>query len=569
MWNVLSGRVRSLAVAAEEIRQVPERIRTAARLGRQSGMLWSLTTPGVVELGRVLVSGSQNPSLIYRVNARNLPSKPALIWRGRTTSWAELDERIDRLSAGLARRGIGRKKSVILMMHNRQEFVELGAAAARGGAAAVSISWRTTPKELVYLATHSGAQGIVTEPELLPIIEQAKDELPPYFLENIFVAGGESRTRGPLRTTALDELLEDPAPKRNGIDKSGDDDAAVVIYTSGTTGKPKGAVRKFPKDTLQAAFRFINETPMRVDDVHLVTCPLYHSTAFGFLTFAHVLGSTVVLMDEFKPESFLAMVEKHEVTTTAMVPTMLHRVLELPAETRARYDARSLRAVFTTGAALPGPLAAEFMDAYGDVVFNLYGSTETGMVTLAKPDDLRNAPGTIGKAVPGNEIRLLDDDRNEVGPGGVGELYVKNKVLVAGYHKDDKATSDSMIDGFFSVGDLARKDRDGRYFIEGRKRDMVISGGVNVYPAEVESVLEQHPAVGEVAVVGVPDREWGERVRAFVVPKLGMTLDEAALKAYAKERLAGPKVPRDFVFLDVLPRNPTGKVLKRELRERT
>lgn len=314
--------------------------------------------------------------------------------------------------------------------------------------------------------------------------------------------------------------------------------------------------------------RFINETTMRVDDVHLVTCPLYHSTAFGFLAFAHVLGNTVVLMDEFKPEAFLQHVDKHEITTTAMVPTMLHRILELPAATRTRYNARSLRVVFTTGAALPGPLANEFMDEFGDVLFNLYGSTETGMVTLAKPVDLRDAPGTIGKAVPGNDIRLVDDSKRDVGPGGVGELFVKNKVLVAGYHKDDQATSDSMLDGYFSVGDLARKDRDGRYFIEGRKRDMVISGGVNVYPAEVEAVLEQHPAVGEVAVIGVPDREWGERVRAFVVPRQGMKLDEGELKAFTKERLAGPKVPRDFVFLDVLPRNPTGKVLKRELRER-
>ena len=181
------------------------------------------------------------------------------------------------------------------------------------------------------------------------------------------------------------------------------------------------------------------------------------------------------------------------------------------------------------------------------------------MVTLAKPEDLRAAPGTIGKAVPGNDIRLLDDNRRDVGPNGVGELFVKNKVSVSGYHKDDKATDDSKVDGFFSVGDLARRDRDGRYFIEGRKRDMVISGGVNVYPAEVEGVLESHPGVGEVAVVGVPDREWGERVRAFVVAKPGVTLDESELKTFTRERLAGPKVPRDFVFLDALPRNPTGK----------
>jgi fatty-acyl-CoA synthase len=570
MWNVLSARWLgrdSLAAGLRDAREVPERIRTSVQLGRQSGMLWSLTRQGLVELVRVLASGSQNPSLIYRVNARNTPRKPALIWRGRTTSWAELDERIDRLSAGLARRGIGRKKSVILMMRNRQEFVELGAAAARGGAAAVSISWRSTPQELVYLARHSGARGIVTEPELLSTLEQVRDELPAELLENVLVTGGTGMSSGPLCTTALDTLYDDPPPRRGGLDPANDEDAAVVIYTSGTTGKPKGAVRKFPKDTMQAAFRFINETPMRVDDVHLVACPLYHSTAFGFMSLSAILGQTVVLMDEFKPEPFLELVDRHGVTTTAVVPTMLQRLLDVPLETRNKYDARTLRAVFSGGAPLPSPVATDFMDAFGDVLFNFYGATETGLVTLAKPADLRAAPGTIGKALPGNDIRLLGENGREVASGEVGELYVKNKLLVAGYHDDPEATAQSMRDGFFSVGDLARRDASGHYFIEGRKRDMVISGGVNVYPAEVEGVLEQHPDVAEVAVVGVPDREWGERVRAFVVRKTGTSVDEGTLKAFARERLAGPKVPREYVFIDALPRNPTGKVLKRELRD--
>jgi fatty-acyl-CoA synthase len=284
------------------------------------------------------------------------------------------------------------------------------------------------------------------------------------------------------------------------------------------------------------------------------------------MSLSAILGQTVVLMDEFKPEPFLELIDRHAVTTTAVVPTMLHRVLSLPLATRKKYDARTLRAVFSGGAPLPAPLATDFMDAYGDVLFNFYGSTETGLVTLAKPADLRAAPGTIGKALPGNEILLLGEDRREVKAGEVGELYVKNKMLVAGYHNDEAATEQSMIDGFFSVGDLARRDASGHFFIEGRKRDMVISGGVNVYPAEVEGVLEQHPDVAEVAVIGVPDNEWGERVRAFVVKKHGSNLDEGMLKVFVRERLAGPKVPRDYVFIEHLPRNPTGKVLKRELR---
>ena len=563
MWNVLS-RARALREGAREL---PDRVRVASQLSRESGMLWSLTPPGAVELLKVFTSGTQNPSRIYRVHGRNSPSKPALIWRGRTMTWAELDERIDRFSAGLQRRGIGRRESIVLMLHNRPECVELGGAAARCGAAAVTVSWRSTAKELTYLVNHSGARGIVIEPELLPVLEEASPELSAAVLSNVFVVGPSSVSSSKLKITPLDALLEEH-PRDLTADGGGEDDAAVVVYTSGTTGKPKGAVRKFPKDTIQAAMRFINETPMRVDDVHLVACPLYHSTAFGFLSLSHLLGATAVLMDEFKAEPFLELVERYSVTSTAVVPTMLHRVLELPEEVRNRYDTRSLRIVFAGGAPLPARLAIDFMDAFGDVIYEFYGATETGLVTLAKPEDLRAAPGTIGKAIPGNDIRLLDECKRDVPTGEIGELYVKNKLLVAGYHKDDAATRSSMVDGYFSVGDLARRDRDGRYFIEGRKRDMVISGGVNVYPAEVEGVLEQHPDIGEVAVVGVPDREWGERVRAFVVPRAGATLDERELKAFARERLAGPKVPRDFVVIDALPRNPTGKVLKRELRER-
>jgi fatty-acyl-CoA synthase len=286
---------------------------------------------------------------------------------------------------------------------------------------------------------------------------------------------------------------------------------------------------------------------------------------------SQILGATIVLMDEFDPERFLQMIEKHRVTTTVLVPTMLHRLLKLGDDVIRRYDTRSLRALFCTSAPLPGPDSDRAMELFGDIVYNLYGSTETGTVTLAKPRDLRASPGTIGRAVAGNDIRLLDDEGREVPDGEVGELFTKNAMLVAGYHEDDEATKGSMRDGYFSVGDLARRDKNGCYHIEGRKRDMIISGGVNVYPAEVEAVLEGCEEIDEVAVVGIPDPEWGERVTAFVVLKNGVVDDgvDARLKAYCKERLAGPKVPRAIVVMnEPLPRNPTGKVLKRELRAR-
>jgi fatty-acyl-CoA synthase len=543
------------------IAEMPDRARTLARVIRQSGLLFELHLPGLrVALGATF-RGARNPSLIFALHGANSPDKTAILWRDRCVTYGQLDARMNQAAAGLQRLGFRRNTSVVIMMRNRPEFLEVQGGTGRLGAAAVSVSWRSTPAELVYLAQHCGAKAIVFEADLWPVVEQAKKSLPGIDDRAFIAVGGDA----PGCSRYEDDLLVGSgAPLEVLVDAQ--EDAAVVIYTSGTTGKPKGAVRKFPKDAMHAAMQFICETPMRVDDIHLVTCPLYHSTAFGFLAFNALLGGTAVLMDEFKPEPFLELVERHGVTTTAVVPTILHRVMALDPGIRDKYDVRSMRAIFTVGAPLSGALGTSVMDRFGDVLYNCYGATETGLVTMAKPSDLRAAPGSIGKALPGNEVRLLDDNGVEVPLGEVGELYVRNKMLVAGYHNDAESTRASMKDGFFSVGDLARRDRDGRYAIEGRKRDMIISGGVNVYPAEVEEALEAHPDVAEVAIVGVEDPEWGERVRAFVVRRAGSSIDEGTLKVWCRERLAGPKVPRDFVFLDALPRNQMGKVLKRELR---
>lgn len=558
-------RVRRLA---ETLADVPDRVRAATHVFVASGLYRETRLASVVELLRGVLAGQQNPALVYRVHARGHGDKVAVIERDRAVTFAELDARIDRVAAGLARRGVGRRARMILMTRNRLEFLEVSAACARSGAGAVSVGWRSTAQELAYVATHSGARALLVERDLLPVVAAAREELPAALLENLFVVGEGTSVPEGLAVRPYEELLAHAPAARSDREASVDEDAALVVYTSGTTGKPKGAVRKFPKSAIQGALRFLAETPLRVDDVHLVACPLYHSTAFGFATLSQVLSATIVIQDHFEPEAFLRLVERHRATTTALVPTMLQRILDLPPEIRRRYDTRTLRAVFSGGAPLPVPVANAFMDVFGDILWNFYGATETGLVTLASPGDLRAAPGTIGRLVPGNHVRLLDEARREVRAGEVGELFVKNDLLIAGYHGDESATRESMHDGYFSVGDLARRDRAGRFFLEGRKRDMVISGGVNVYPAEVEAVLEAHPDVVEAAVVGVPDREWGERVRAFVVARAGAELDEGAVRAFARERLSGAKVPRDVVFLERLPRNPTGKVLKRELRER-
>ncbi len=555
--------IRSLDLMLSEelirrVRQVPTRLHALATLMARDG-LWRRTSPrGMLVIAQTLAKRAMNPTLIYKIHAANNPNHPALIWRGTAYRYAEIDAYMDAVACWLNARGIARGDRAMLFMRNRPEYIVVQGATTRAGCGSVNASWRSTPAELLYLLTNSRAKAVFFEASQIATIDAVRPSCP--WVEQ-WVSLDESNDN----VVSYESILLGGGDY--AIAKGSDEDAAVFIYTSGTTGKPKGAVRKFPRDAVFGAMQFIAATPMSCNDVHLVTCPLYHSTAFGFSSLTQLLGGSVVIMDEFRPEVFLELVAKHRVTTTALVPTMLHRILALGSEVLRRYDTSSLRVIFTGGAPLPGPLGQAVMDHFGDVLFNFYGATEVGLVTLATPDDLRQEPTTIGRVVPGNEVRLLDDSGKPVPQGQVGELFVRNSTLVEGYHDDSSATEASMREGFFSVGDLARCDHQGRYFIEGRTRDMIISGGVNVYPAEVEGALERHPAVAEVAVVGVPDREWGERVRAFVVLRTDAELSADDLKVWCKSQLAGAKVPRDFVFLDALPRNPTGKVLKRELRE--
>lgn len=568
MVNTSDSRVRkqlqlarnALGLVADAAREQIETARVATRIGLRSGLAFHLRPRGVVALARSRMGGSLGLASIFRIHAANQPDAIATVCEGRRTTYGEIDARIDRLAARLRRdHGIGRGDAAILLLHNRAEFVEVQAAMTRLGGAAVSASWRATPDELEYLAAHSGARAIFVEAELAPTIAAARARLRGVPEGNVFAVAGDAGGLVPY------EALVAPGAPIDVVRDASGEDAAVVVYTSGTTGKPKGAVRRFPKNAQLGFLQSIDELDLRRDDRHLAICPLYHTTAFGFASFTFVLGGTVVIEPRFTPEGALARIEDQRITTTAMVPTMLHRILELPVATRRRYDTRSLRAVFSGGAPLTGALARAFIEAYGHVLYNFYGATETGLNTIATPDELLRSPGTIGHVVPGNEIRILDDEGREVERGATGELFVRNAMLVD-YHRDDEATRASMRAGFFSVGDLAHFDEHGLVHLDGRKRDMIISGGVNVYPAEVEEVLAKHPAVGEVAVIGVDDADLGERVRAFVAPREGARVEPSELIAWCRERLSGPKVPRDVRVLVDLPKNPTGKILKRELR---
>jgi fatty-acyl-CoA synthase len=306
----------------------------------------------------------------------------------------------------------------------------------------------------------------------------------------------------------------------------------------------------------------LSKLPLRAGRVTHVAAPLFHSWGLAHFTLGMLLNSTLSLTRKFDPESTLAEIERTRAEALVVVPVMMQRILELPAETRRRYDTSSLRVVAASGSALPGDLATRWMDEFGDRLYNLYGSTEVAWATIATPEDMRAAPGTAGRTPRGTVVRIYDERGHELPAEDTGRIFVGNDVLFEGY---TGGGSKDVIDGMMATGDVGRLDAAGRLFVEGRDDEMIVSGGENVFPQEIEDLLAGHGGVAEVAVIGVDDEKFGQRLRAFVVPAQGAKPGEDELKRYVKENLAGYKVPREIVFLEELPRNATGKVLKREL----
>jgi fatty-acyl-CoA synthase len=337
----------------------------------------------------------------------------------------------------------------------------------------------------------------------------------------------------------------------------------VVILTSGTTGTPKGASRKQP-ETIGPAVSLLSRIPLHARERAFIVAPLFHSWGFAHFTLGLMLSSTYVLKRKFDPEDTLSTIAQYQVESAPMVPVMVQRIMQLPEETRRKYDTSSLRSIPLSGSALPGELAIKFMDEFGDVLYNLYGSTEVAWATIATPEDLRAAPGTAGAPPRGTILRIYDEAGKEVPQGETGRIFVGNEMLFEGY---TGGGNKDVIDGLMSSGDVGYLDDEGRLHVSGRDDDMIVSGGENVFPREVEDLISKMDGVKEVAVIGVDDEEFGQRLKAFVARK-GSKPSEDEIKAKVKSDLARYKVPREVEFLDELPRNATGKVLKRELKER-
>jgi len=554
-------------VLVDRLRQRVKDAAFAAQVLRRTGVARAFRAGAVPGFVRAARGTKVGPHLAVMFHAHNTPDKEAIVeplegGGARRLTWGQLDAEINRLCHALAARDVHGGDRVALMLPNGTDYLIAQQALARMGATAVQIGYRLKAGEVAYILNNAEPAATLVHAQYAETMAAARGEAQ---------AGGALLVVGARPGEVQAERWEDAvasAPGDRPPRTVGGDGGGVIVYTSGTTGKPKGATRNWKQTGLEAVADMMMQVGMSTDDRHLVVCPLYHSAAPAFVAMMMSLGGTVVLMNHFHPEGALALIERERITCSLMVPTMLVRICSLPAEARRRYDTSSLRWVMSGAAPLATETARSFQDAFGPILWNFYGSTETGIVTLAGPPDHVSRPGTVGRAVRGNEIRLLGEDGREVGVGEIGELYARNSMLIAGYHRNSDATDKSMKDGFFSVGDLARRDADGFYYMESRKHDMVISGGVNIYPREIEDHLHHHPAVLEAAVIGVPDPEWGESLRAFVVRKPGAALSEAEVVEWCRSGLADYKRPRSVVFLDELPRNPTGKVLKRELRAR-
>jgi fatty-acyl-CoA synthase len=536
---------------------------------RACGVIRPVRPAGLARFVQAARRTKPGPHLAPMFHAAAQPDREALVEYGptgvRRMTWAELDEAINRLASGLGARGARGGSRVALMLPNGFECLIAQQALARLGATAVQIGYRSKPAEIAYILSNAEPIATLVHAEYLDAMREARAIAglggPMIAVGTGAAAAGEVADWDHVLAAAAPEL---PRPARGAA--GGDDGGGVIVYTSGTTGKPKGASRAWKRTGFESVADLILQVGIRADDRHLVVCPLYHSAAPAFVAIMLALGATIVLMNHFDPEGALGIIQRERITCSLMVPTMIVRMANLPEATIARYDTSSLRWLMSAAAPLTTEAARRFMKAFGPVLWNFYGATETGLVTLAGPGDHVSRPGTIGRALRGNEIRLLDDAGREVPRGQVGELYARNSTLISGYHNNEEATRSSQRDGFFSVGDLGRIDEDGYYYLESRKHDMVISGGVNIYPREIEDHLHTHPAILEVAVVGVPDPEWGETLRAFVVLRDGAGLTEVEVIDYCRRALADFKRPRKVTFLAELPRNPTGKILKRELR---
>jgi fatty-acyl-CoA synthase len=497
--------------------------------------------------------------MIPALNARRNPTGLAVIDDGGELTFKELDDAANAVANGLLGIGVRGGDGVALLIRNHRWFLIALYGAAKVGVRLILLNSEFSGPQIKEVSEREGAKLIIFDDEYTKAVSAAEPEL-----GRLRALPTNPDNDEPSEST--DETLADlvarsksnPPPKASAHSK-------IIILTSGTTGTPKGANRSSPP-SLAPIGGVLSHVPFKSGEVTSLPAPMFHALGFLHATIAMMLGSTLVLRRRFKPANVLADIEEHKVTAMVVVPVMLSRILDAFDGMERKPNLSSLKIVFVSGSQLGAELATRALKDLGPVIYNLYGSTEIAFATIARPKDLSINPATVGPVVKGVKVKLFDDNGKEVEQGEVGRIFVGNTFPFEGY---TGGGGKQIIDGLMSSGDVGYFDEHGLLYVSGRDDEMIVSGGENVFPAEIEDLISGHPEVIEATALGVEDKEWGHRLRAFVVKAEGASIDEDAIKAYVRDHLARYKVPREVIFLDELPRNPTGKILKRELRDHT
>jgi fatty-acyl-CoA synthase len=488
----------------------------------------------------------------FAIAAQRCPHRPGLIDELGTLTWRELGQHSDALAAALQALPGGPPGVVGIMARNHRGFVESLVAASRIGADVLLLNTSFAGPALAEVVAREEVDAVIYDEEFAPSISQAlKDRQQAARI----VAWTDDPAAHAVTVAGLinGHVGQRPSPSERK--------SKLILLTSGTTGAPKGAKHSGGgPETLKS---ILDRTPWRAEEVTVIVAPMFHAWGFGQLVFAAMMACTIVTRRKFDPEATLALVDEHRATGLCVVPVMFDRIMDLPDDVRARYSGRSLRFAAASGSRMRPDVVIRFMDQFGDVIYNNYNATEAGMIATATPADLRAAPDTAGKPAEGTDIRILDAEFREQPTGETGTIFVRNSAQFDGYTSG--ATKD-FHDGYMSSGDVGYLDEAGRLFVVGRDDEMIVSGGENVYPIEVEKALAAHPDVTETAVLGVDDEQYGQRLAAFVVLADGSSATPETLKAHVRENLANYKVPRTITLVDELPRSSTGKIVRRELQ---
>ncbi|WP_020497543.1 MULTISPECIES: acyl-CoA synthetase [Sciscionella] len=501
-------------------------------------------------------------------HAQQTPDKPAVVMAGskRTLTYRQLDERSAKFAAALRDSGLNRGDVLALLSENTLECFEVYWAAIRSGLHITAINRHLSADEVAYIVADSGARVLVVSATMQTVGEQIVPSTPR--VERRFAFGGAIPGY-----ESYEQALESAQPVLDDQPRG-----AEMLYSSGTTGRPKGVKQPLPERRVDEAGDVLLPLVQKFygasdEDVYLSPAPLYHTAPLRWCGVFHSLGATVVVMEKFDAQQALAAIEQYRVTVTQMVPTMFVRMLQLPEETRSAHDLSSLRVAVHAAAPCPVEVKRRMVEWWGPIVHEYYASTEANGITFIDTQQWLRKPGSVGRAALGT-IHICDDDGDELSSGEVGLVYFERDELPFVYHNDPAKTSSAQHprhENWTCVGDMGFVDEEGYLFLTDRKAFMIISGGVNIYPQEIEDVLTLHPKVHDVAVIGIPDAEMGEQVKAVVQPAQGVDAAPglgAELVDYVRERIAHYKAPKSVDFVDDLPRTPTGKLLKREIRDR-